>query len=516
MRIRTLRLPPEYQELTYLSSNSRAYIDSGYVPNYTDGFDISFTFSIGSTSSSLRYCLLSNYNIAPNPLSLELYQNQARFWRGANVIDLTGILTTGINTAQFIYANGTATCKCNGVTKTATSTAFTGTPTSSMYLFCDRNLRFTTFTGTLKIYSCVIKVKDQIIKKYIPCYRKSDGKNGFYEICSKTFLPNLSTTNDFTRGAEVPAQINGHIQAGTTVPVEYDELEYLTCDGTQYINLGRAITKTNFEIITVADSAYSTGKEACLLGSNSALEFGWSSTVSRFMAWATSPIGSVSITDNAVYDKAYFHYWQTAAGRNLQVNNLTPASDTKIITPSDLYLFAYNTGTNYRFSGKFYYMILKQEGSIIRYLVPCRRKQDSVIGVYDKISAASAFSASGIVVKNPQANNSPKIPETLLPKTYQRVTYISSNGNQYINTLLPVDMSWKYEIIFQQNAANKYRGWGAFNQQSYIGINCSLTYVSGSPDTFVIRWEGTAGSQRFVTLGPIDTNKHTLVIDNGY
>lgn len=100
-----------------------------------------------------------------------------------------------------------------------------------------------------------------------------------------------------------------------------------------------------------------------------------------------------------------------------------------------------------------------------------------------------------------------------LPNTYQEVTYLHADGNQYINTGIPGHMGWTYKLIYQQDNAVSYRCWGVFNQSSYNGgLNMSLTYTF--PD-WMLRWETTSGQTRNVLLAPIDTNQHTLVVDNG-
>ena len=57
MKIRTLKIPPQYQEVEYIQSDGSAYIDTGYVPSYIDGFEIFIKFQPESTG--YRYCLLS-------------------------------------------------------------------------------------------------------------------------------------------------------------------------------------------------------------------------------------------------------------------------------------------------------------------------------------------------------------------------------------------------------------------------------------------------------------------------
>jgi hypothetical protein len=69
-------LPKEYQEVEYIaSSNGAQYIDTGYIPSYTRGFEITFEAAI--TTRGKRYCLLSNYNQGNAQLSLEINVSNA-------------------------------------------------------------------------------------------------------------------------------------------------------------------------------------------------------------------------------------------------------------------------------------------------------------------------------------------------------------------------------------------------------------------------------------------------------
>jgi len=107
----------------------------------------------------------------------------------------------------------------------------------------------------------------------------------------------------------------------------------------------------------------------------------------------------------------------------------------------------------------------------------------------------------------------PTLFTTRLPDVYQEVTYLHADGNQYIDTGMHGYMGWTYKLIFQQDNAVSYRCWGVFNQSSYNGgLNMSLTYTF--PD-WMLRWETTSGQTRNVLLAPIDTEVHTLIVDNG-
>lgn len=51
-----------------------------------------------------------------------------------------------------------------------------------------------------KLYSARISDGHEVIREYIPCYRKSDGVVGLYEKFTKTFLTNAASSGSFTYG----------------------------------------------------------------------------------------------------------------------------------------------------------------------------------------------------------------------------------------------------------------------------------------------------------------------------
>lgn len=103
------------------------------------------------------------------------------------------------------------------------------------------------------------------------------------------------------------------------------------------------------------------------------------------------------------------------------------------------------------------------------------------------------------------------IKNTLLPSGLQLYDYIESTGTQWIDTGVYGYMNHSYELDFQQTDVGNYRTWGVFGQASYIGYNMSLTY-GGSQ--WLIRWNYTS-NENLIYLPIIDTNRHTLKIQNG-
>ena len=75
--------------------------------------------------------------------------------------------------------------------------------TSNLYLFAQNyngSARFG-YNRTIKAFQYYDKT-DTLICDLVPCYRKSDGVIGMYDLARKTFLTNVGTGN-FTKGADV-------------------------------------------------------------------------------------------------------------------------------------------------------------------------------------------------------------------------------------------------------------------------------------------------------------------------
>lgn len=96
---------------------------------------------------------------------------------------------------------------------------------------------------------------------------------------------------------------------------------------------------------------------------------------------------------------------------------------------------------------------------------------------------------------------------------YTEVTYIQTDGNSWINTGLNGNMSYTYLVDFQQ-IENLHRIWGVFGQESYIGLNMSITYFTYL-ESIMVRWEHLSGSQRYAANDISSNDRHAIKIANG-
>ena len=410
-----------------------------------------------------------------------------------------------------------------------------------MYLFCDRALRnkngsSQTFTKNIKIYQCIIKSQNITLKYFIPCYRKSDNIIGMYDIINNSFHTSLSA-NDFTKGNNINNYFEGVCLENAAMPSYYQPVEYIASSGTQYIDLDYICKTNNLNIEldmawtgtnkgafeTFAGFMYSTSQVTPRIGLHK-----YSSKL-MFGANATQSSG----TEPAVNERFLYKGDFASGAQKLYKNGsqLTTTSTTYDFSTNTcpLYLFARYCPNSMNYATmKLYSCIIKEGTTTVRNLVPCYSQVTSEIGLYDLITK-TFYTNSGtgnftkgnditLAATGPMMTLSPALPEiTLLPKIYRRLSYIANTGEgvnaAYLDTGLPVHMNWKYELVFQQNTASTFRAWGAFNQSSYQGPNCSLTYVGNS---FAIRWESRANQYTSQSFTAVDTNKHTFIVDNGY
>ena len=56
--------------------------------------------------------------------------------------------------------------------------------------------------ASMRLYSCKIYNNEKIIRNFIPCYRKTDGVVGVYDLVEKKFYTNLGT-GTFIKGNDI-------------------------------------------------------------------------------------------------------------------------------------------------------------------------------------------------------------------------------------------------------------------------------------------------------------------------
>ncbi|MBR2388213.1 MAG: hypothetical protein IKB02_05980 [Clostridia bacterium] len=210
----------EYQRVEYITSDAKSYFLTDFIADNTCGVELVASFPtlldrvpMGSrldsgttrfycvyplSANSIYYGFNGGYTISC-PLSINTkYRLQTNFLnsRLVNVFDENGIRKGGGN------ISATLTQQVSPVAIFGYFATYTNSISS---------MRQYTFFGA----RC--SQGNEVVREYIPCYRKSDGVIGLYEKYTGEFLTNQGT-GAFTKGADIEW---GYIGSDTT-PDEYN------------------------------------------------------------------------------------------------------------------------------------------------------------------------------------------------------------------------------------------------------------------------------------------------------
>ena len=206
------KIPSTYQEVEWVSAAAsvEAYIDLGFAYDTAAKIHIEQWLN-GSTTTTYPFGAANSTGVLRCMLSCPYTAAASGFFYGSNGTayqekGLAGNITDGKNEfyvelaeGVFIFRNDTT-----GITSTAanmTQTAYT--MTDNLYLFAQNYKGSPRFGGERKISAFKYYDKtDTPICDLVPCYRKSDGMIGMYDIVRDVFLTNVGS-GSFTKGADI-------------------------------------------------------------------------------------------------------------------------------------------------------------------------------------------------------------------------------------------------------------------------------------------------------------------------
>jgi hypothetical protein len=521
-------LPSGYTELEYIESTGTQYIDTGLVvkSNTLADFDYQYTNCDGT-----------NYvfgQVSGSGSSIMGYRTTRIWWFKAT--NLSNACDLNKHTVSFasdgkVYQDGQVL---------ATMGSFSGTQSATIKLFAELNDENVINKGRVKIYNFTFKEGSTIVRNFVPA-KNSSGVVGMYDTVSGNFFTNQGT-GEFTGGNPVigsacnngtgvlAVQQNlydtaivrhkGCLAANGTYPYSDTATDYLNVFFYVEPNTSYTYTTTTagtrdgiFEYNRVfnpddynAENQISTDRiiqAGTTSGKYASGTFTTSADAKMVMFygsnnWPTTPKGLTIYPTNRPIGTVY-------------------CDTTYRSNPIKIATTAYNTA---RFSP-----VMNDLNSTIATI------RDVVTNTINQTKAIADLQAKKqtrpdeqcpagkkclLVEDNDGVPHWYEIIENVygLPVGYTPLEYIQSDGNSWIDTGIKGNMSYKYDIEFQQLDAGQYRNWGAFNQQTYNGgPNMSLTYATG----FAVRWTVTGSAEQLVNeMSSLDTNRHHLVIDNGY
>lgn len=268
------------------------------------------------------------------------------------------------------------------------------------------------------------------------------------------------------------------------LPAEYQEVEYIESSGTQYIDTG--ITANMNISYEVEFYVLSTSQFHGILGENT---FAWG-RLGLFQGGASLYPMVVEVAIGASVNE-----WHTA-----KYHYPTFDVDNRIITLTngstgnstiDIFRMA-----NYFSSCKAKYYKFYDNDVLVRNFIPCYRKSDNVIGMYDLVNDVFYTNAgTGTFLKGddvvPYEIQKCKVnilkSTQRLPAEYREVEYIESSGTQYIDTGISNSANDSYEIEFTPlivNNTQRYFG-GLFTAGIALGLRNDGNIMVSSVNSWV-------------------------------
>lgn len=185
---RKSRLPEEYQEVAYLKATGKQYLDSLVAASASIITEVKCRSMVGNkaivaagTTASARYQIYCNTGLTYS----------AAF--GGTTSGLGGAASTEIATIRLDPVSKTATI--NGV---GYDLPYDGTVQNrTLWLFArNQTSNVTNYYSTTDMWYCKMwdGSLDNIIRDFVPCYRKSDKVGGMYDLVTKAFFPSLTDT----------------------------------------------------------------------------------------------------------------------------------------------------------------------------------------------------------------------------------------------------------------------------------------------------------------------------------
>ncbi len=204
------------------------------------------------------------------------------------------------------------------------------------------------------------------------------------------------------------------------LPREYQEVEYIESTGTQYINTGYVFTSENIKIDFGCYFPYSTTNMS-LFGSNSPsynlVPYSYGNR--EFTHWVGSSSNILFVQYEVGNNDVSYELNKSASTLKCTLNGNTTSATYSgtAISSFPIYIFGKNGGGSSQERGNGYrlnYFKMYDNNLLVRNFIPCYRKSDNVIGLYDLVGKQFYTNAgTGTFVKGSDVNTNTNYCEVL-------------------------------------------------------------------------------------------------------
>ena len=190
----SISLPNTYQRVYYIQSSGTQYIDTGVTLN--EDIFCELDFSLTETTSSETD--IFGADVSPYPVVGTL---NSKFRFRVTSAFLSDTISVDTDRHKLFWSSTKITL--DGLTLVSGSAGAYSTAYSA-YLFAANTSSGANYFSKVRIYSCRIHNKDtgKVIRNFLPCYRKSDGVIGMYDLINDIFYTN-SGSGTFIKGDDL-------------------------------------------------------------------------------------------------------------------------------------------------------------------------------------------------------------------------------------------------------------------------------------------------------------------------
>lgn len=190
----TSRLPAEYQEVEYIESTGTQYIDTGVIGK--SGIRILAEMGWRTLSNQL----FGSRGSGTTRFFVTYYASRIDFGYGGDILSDVYPQAGQIYEIDFDVTGSQFSFGVDGTYKHASYKIDTE---CNMFIF-GANRPYTTNQFSKSIFKSMIitNANGETLRNFVPCYRKSDGEIGLYDIENNVFYTN-NGTGDFTKGQDI-------------------------------------------------------------------------------------------------------------------------------------------------------------------------------------------------------------------------------------------------------------------------------------------------------------------------
>lgn len=400
-------LPSEYQRVEYIQSSWSQYIDSWYTPTTKSTIECDFQYTSLVQWVRNFWIWSDTTTSAWSTWGFYLWDSASKHkvwsWNGTNWTDVWNNPLINADTNRYVFIQTASTwamynTSWTQVAKVTVKSVITQNANHSLWLFSNRDVWYNAFRNfsSWKMYYCKM-YEDWILKRYfIPCYRISDNVAWLYDLVEWVFYTN--------KGSWVFSKWPDAIQ----LPSTYQRVEYIqssassqwaTSSSWQYIDTWFTPT-SNTKIYT--DFAYTSTTVQWRMywiqtESSSYMTFdtyiNWSWYYARAMIdWSWNRVATTISADTNrhefILDKSWYKIYTNWSQVYSAWNDATPTKNCGHTLPLFARWMSTESSTTYNkicqhSSARLYSCKIWDNWTLVRHFVPCYRKSDNVIWLYD-------------------------------------------------------------------------------------------------------------------------------------